>query len=85
MLGFATEQVWDTELAFEHLRRSGEADSKRTAERRLQSLKFLPDELSEDQLLDELGRHPQPLTEALLPGLNLRFWLMGLGLLARRQ
>ncbi len=61
MLGFATEQVWDTELAFEHLRRSGEADSKRTAERRLQSLKFLPDELSEDQLLDELGHHPNQL------------------------
>ena len=50
--------VWDTELAFAHLRQLGQADTKRTAERRLHALRLVPAELSPSSLLDELGRKP---------------------------
>lgn len=56
LLGLDTEQVWNTELAYEHLKQTGQADTKRTAERRLQSLALLPEELTEGQLKDELDR-----------------------------
>ena len=58
---FDSEQVWDTELAYEHMRRTGQAYTKRTAERRLQSAGFLPDTLSEDGVFDELERRPNQL------------------------
>lgn len=45
--------VWDTELAFEHFKAMGEADTKRTAERRLHALHLLPKALSEHELRDE--------------------------------
>nr|WP_246264377.1 sulfate adenylyltransferase subunit CysD [Aromatoleum toluvorans] len=61
LLGLDAEQVWDTELAYEHLKHTGQADTKRTAERRLQSLGVLPQELTESQLLDELDRPPNRL------------------------
>lgn len=56
MLGLDAAQVWDTDSAFQHLQSVGKADSKRTAERRLQELQLLPVELTAPQLQDELGR-----------------------------
>lgn len=48
--GLNAQQVWDTHSAFEHLRSLGQADSKRSAERRIQELKLLPSELNEASL-----------------------------------
>ncbi|NMY13751.1 sulfate adenylyltransferase subunit CysD [Pseudomonas veronii] len=56
LMGLEAEQVWDTEGAYEYLKACGEADSKRTAERRLNSHGLLPAELTEDVLHDEHGR-----------------------------
>jgi sulfate adenylyltransferase subunit 2 len=56
IFGLDHPQVWDTDSAFEQLQTLGKADSKRTAERRLQELKLLPAELTEQNLQDELGR-----------------------------
>jgi sulfate adenylyltransferase subunit 2 len=56
LLGLDSEDVWDTERAFAHLKVLGEADTKRTAERRLHTLGLLPNELSEHDLRDELDR-----------------------------
>ena len=58
LLQLDTQQVWDIELAFDHLRKLNQADTKRTAERRLQALKILPAELSAATLRDELNRAP---------------------------
>jgi len=55
-LGLDKQVVWSTESAFEHLRRIGEVDTKRTAERRLHELDIWPDELQADGLVDELGQ-----------------------------
>jgi sulfate adenylyltransferase subunit 2 len=54
--GLDTPQVWDTNSAFLHLQTSGQADTKRTAERRLQELKLFPDALDSGSLQDELNR-----------------------------
>ncbi len=59
--GLDTERVWDTEQAFAHLRGLGLADSKRTAERRLQALGLLPPELQGESIRDELDRPPNRL------------------------
>jgi sulfate adenylyltransferase subunit 2 len=56
IFGLNAPRVWDTETAFRHLRSLGQAESKRTAERRMQELKLLPQELKAEMLLDELGR-----------------------------
>ena len=61
LLGLDASQVWDTELAFAHLQALGEADTKRTAERRLNTLGLLPQELSPELLLDERDRSPNRL------------------------
>ena len=61
LLGLDAPQVWDTELAFAHLQAMGEADTKRTAERRLNALGLLPQELTPDLLLDERDRSPNRL------------------------
>ena len=61
LLGLDAPHAWDTELAFEHLKAIGEADTKRTAERRLNALGILPKELSEMSLLDEHDRAPNRL------------------------
>ncbi len=61
VLGLDAERVWDTDLAFEHLRLTGHADTKRTAERRLIALRLLPQELTEVLLKDELTRSPNRL------------------------
>jgi sulfate adenylyltransferase subunit 2 len=56
LLGLDSYQLWDTELAYSHLKQAGLADTKRTAERRLIALNLLPVALSEENLLDELDR-----------------------------
>jgi sulfate adenylyltransferase subunit 2 len=61
LFGLNTGQVWDTGLAFSHLQAMGLADTKRTAERRLQTLGLLPAALDAANLLDEFGRAPNPL------------------------
>jgi sulfate adenylyltransferase subunit 2 len=61
MLGLDAHKVWDTELAYLHLHAQGEADSKRTAERRINALGLLQQELNPDLVLDELGRPPNRL------------------------
>lgn len=48
-------------MAYEHLKAYGNADTKRTAERRLNTLRLLPKELTESNLLDELDRPPNRL------------------------
>ena len=50
VFGLDTPKVWDTDGAFQQLQTLGKADSKRTAERRLQELKLLPVELTEQNL-----------------------------------
>lgn len=59
--GLDKEQVWDTELAFAHLKARGDVDTKRTAERRLHTLGLRPRELSKHHLLDERERPPNRL------------------------
>jgi|TARA_B110000503_G_scaffold13313_1_gene18079 sulfate adenylyltransferase subunit 2 len=56
LLGLDDDRVWNTEIAFEHLKELGEADTKRTAERRLHELLVLPPALKADTLKDELNR-----------------------------
>lgn len=51
-------RIWDTETAFLHLKSLGEAETKRTAERRLHELGVLPAEIDAGSLRDELGRPP---------------------------
>lgn len=50
------QRVWNTEEAFQHLQAKGLAESKRTAERRLNELRLLPEELTATSLIDEFGR-----------------------------
>lgn len=61
LLGLDAPQVWDTELAFAHLKAGGETDTKRTAERRLNALGLLPHELSDADLRDERDQSPNRL------------------------
>lgn len=61
LLGLDGRRVWDTELAFSHMQQQGLADTKRTAERRLNALGLLPQELTPDLLRDELARRPNRL------------------------
>ena len=59
--GLDAPQVWDTELGFAHLQALGEADTKRTTERRLNAMGLLPQELAPELLLDERDRSPNRL------------------------
>ena len=61
--GLDALQMWDTELAFSHLHAIGQADTKRTAERRLHEIGLLPPALNTEDLRDEQGRKP---TQAVL-------------------
>lgn len=61
LLGLDAPQAWDTKLAFAHLQSLGEADTKRTAERRLNALGLLPRKLEPELLLDEHDRSPKQL------------------------
>lgn len=56
LFGLDKDRVWDTELAFRQLQSVGQADTKRTAERRLHEFGVLPDELGPAGVKDELGR-----------------------------
>jgi len=58
LFGLDAFQVWDTEHAVQQLRTAGQANSRRTAERRLHDVGMLPAELKANTLQDELGRHP---------------------------
>jgi sulfate adenylyltransferase subunit 2 len=60
-LGLNAPQVWDTQSAFAHLQALGQADSKRTTERRLNALALWPAELKADHLQDERGHPPHQL------------------------
>jgi len=53
--------VWDTESAFQLLRAQGQAESKRTAERRLHEMGIAPPPLQAADLRDENGQTPVPL------------------------
>lgn len=59
--GLDALQVWDAELAFAQLQASGQAHTKRTAERRLHELDLLPPPIFAADLQDELGRAPTAL------------------------
>ena len=52
------EQVWDSKLASAYLYSVGFDGSKKSVERRLKSLAFLPDELSAGVLRNEIGQKP---------------------------
>lgn len=56
LFGLDAEQVWDIKSAFESLQSQGVAESRRTAERYINSLQILPRVLDEHQLLDEYKR-----------------------------
>jgi sulfate adenylyltransferase subunit 2 len=60
LLGLDAPHVWDTGRAFRHLQQIAQADTKRTAERRLHEIGLLPPELKPDLLEDSLGRRPTP-------------------------
>ena len=59
---FNLDQVWDTDLAWQHLQAQGQTDTKRTVERRLSEY-FWPAELGSSVLKDERG---QPANHLLL-------------------
>jgi len=59
--GLDAPQVWGSELAFVQLQALGEADTKRTAERRLNAMGLLPQELTPELLMDEHDRSPNRL------------------------
>jgi sulfate adenylyltransferase subunit 2 len=61
LFGLDTPRIWDTETAFTQLQACGQADSKRTAERRLHELGILPEELTPATLRDEQDRAPTPM------------------------
>ena len=56
LFGLDEYRVWDTETAFELLRSAGQAETKRTAERKLSALGLWPSLLDETGLVDELAR-----------------------------
>ena len=58
LFGLDAPRIWDTELAFAQLHHAGQANTKRTAERRLHQLGILPPLLDPEHLLDETGRAP---------------------------
>ena len=59
-LGLDSDQVWDIEQALTHLRATGGANTKRTAERRLHDAGLLPPELGIDTVRDEQDRPANP-------------------------
>ena len=58
IFGLDAPRVWDTEAAFQHLKARGEADTKRSAERKLQELRLLPAALASEDVRDEQERSP---------------------------
>jgi sulfate adenylyltransferase subunit 2 len=60
LLGLDSPQVWDTESAHLHLKQIGQAETRRSAERKLRELGFLPSPLQTEDLQDEAGQSPVP-------------------------
>jgi sulfate adenylyltransferase subunit 2 len=58
--GFNQPQVWSTELAHQKIEASDGTLTKRTAERQLQALEFLPAALNAETLQDEHSNTPTP-------------------------
>lgn len=58
LYGLDACRVWDTHLAYQSLKSQGLADTKRTAERRLNSLCMLPTLLLPEDLADSCGAKP---------------------------
>jgi sulfate adenylyltransferase subunit 2 len=58
LLGLDALKIWDSASAFVHLKSIGQANTKRTAERRLQEIELLPPPIFAIELRDELGRKP---------------------------
>jgi sulfate adenylyltransferase subunit 2 len=58
LLSLVEPRAWDTELAFSLLHQTGQAGTKRTAERRLHELGILPQLIDPALLRDEVGRRP---------------------------
>jgi sulfate adenylyltransferase subunit 2 len=58
--GFDQPQVWSTELAHQKIEASGDPTTKRTTERQLQTLDFLPAVLTAETLQDEHTKPPTP-------------------------
>lgn len=61
LFGLDAIQIWDTDLAFKHLKALGKVGTKRSTERLLHDLGLLPNELTADKILDQLGRSPNQL------------------------
>jgi len=59
--GLGAPQVWNTEIALDHLQPLGAANDKSAAVQLLSSLDLLPHELKPDLLLDERGHSPNRL------------------------
>ena len=60
MFGLDAPLVWDTDSAFRQLNSAGQAETKRTAERRLREWNLLPARLGAESLRDESGQAPTP-------------------------
>jgi sulfate adenylyltransferase subunit 2 len=58
--GFDQAQVWSTELAHKRIEAIGGSNTKRTTERQLQTLDFLPTTLTAETLQDEYSKMPTP-------------------------
>ena len=58
MHGLDAAKVWDTESAYRQLNAAGQAETKRTAERKLHDWNILPAALSPDDLRDESEQPP---------------------------
>ena len=60
LYGLDAPRVWDTESAYQHLKQQGQAETKRSAERKLRDLGFLPLPLQAADLRDESNQAPVP-------------------------
>jgi len=56
LFGLDSQQVWETDLAFAHLRTQGKCENKRMTERRLHELQILPAAINANLIRDELNR-----------------------------
>jgi hypothetical protein len=59
--GFDQPQVWSTELAHQKIEASGDTDTKRTSERQLQALDFLPAALTAENSARRAFKNLRPL------------------------
>ena len=73
--GFDQPQVWSTELAHQRIETLSDSTTKRTTERQLQALDFLPIALTAENLRDEHLKGPTP---------AVRDWQMDIARKARK-